>query len=270
MRPLTLLRIEPDAQLVFACGEAEEKVSRTLRIENTSEDKTAAWKVRTTAPEAFLVAPRAGTLAPGEVAEALVTLLPGSALAAGAGGLRRGSEDARFEVRAAPIVSGQTTVERADWCSFPRDTQETTQLRAVLRSTNGSANGRLHDSSREVLEAQPEHSHSWRPERPRRANLEADLYDGREPVAAARSSRELSTGRSPAISEASLRRPVAQKSAPAVLTANAKRMEEEEKPPPMGPITKAVLGVLIVILVFNLYLRPLLDMALGAASESSA
>lgn len=274
MRPLSLLRLEPDAQLVFATGEeASERIERTLRIENASEDTTVAWKVRTTAPEAFLVCPRSGVAAPGEAIETLITLLPGPASASGVGGLRGGA-DARFEVRAAPVEAGRSRVERTEWGNFPRESQESAQLRAIVRSacsTNGAGSGRWRDSRVEAGVEAEVPSTGWRPERPRRSQFEDD--PDRPPITSAWSSRELPS-RVSGLSEPSLRRPPAQKSAPALLSEDAsgepgrRPPEEDDKPPQMGPMTKAVLGVLIVILVFNLYLRPLLEVALGTSPPS--
>merc|ERR1740129_2278646 len=45
---------------------------------------------------------------------------------------------------------------------------------------------------------------------------------------------------------------------------------DPNKPPPMGPVTKAILGILIAILIFNLYLRPLLGVALGSGAPAPA
>ncbi|CAK0848517.1 unnamed protein product, partial [Prorocentrum cordatum] len=122
MRPLKLLALEPEA-LVFdrAAPGAEERVSSTLRILNRSEG-SAAWKVRTTAPEACLVAPRSGVLGPSESAEATITLLPSPLVRL------------RFEVRAAAVPADRGEVTRADWALIPQSELQGARLRGVVRA----------------------------------------------------------------------------------------------------------------------------------------
>merc|ERR1740117_600514 len=102
MAPLTLLSLEPVGRIAFPHG-AGEKVTKTLTITNKSEESTA-WKVRTTAPKAFLVLPRAGVLKAGEQVEAVITLLPES-----------GETDFRFEVGATQVEADRGRLEREAW-----------------------------------------------------------------------------------------------------------------------------------------------------------
>lgn len=293
MRPLSLLRLEPEAILFERVpGSPEEKVSKALRISNASDGR-AAWKVRTTAPGACLVTPRAGVLKPEEVVEATITIMPASLIG-----------DLRFEVRAAAVGPERDTIGRAEWAQIPQSDTEVARVRGILRGSNRVLNqgaGAGDTAGDEVRRSSPD-SPSGAGERSRgRAVLEelqeADAYaphpDGRWAVVEESESR-WQPGRPPRtqgfgagadwrarLAGSGGASAVAAPEGEAVLQRRARRVVEgtesppeepgagagvarakgaaADAPPPMGPATKAVLAVLIGILAFNLYIRPYLD-----------
>jgi len=302
MRPLSMLTLEPDTQIQFDGNVLEEKVFSNVTITNTTQDTHVAWKLRTTTPDSFLVAPRSGVLRPGECAAVVISLLP-----------RCGSNfDQRFEVRAAAIAANCSVVSRADWAKWSLQSQERRELRAVVHGRGAGNNNRLRGSieQRDSLNgayedpdanAEDWRQTAWRPERPRRTDLGTDIARRGGQVDCGignftHSSEAASVFTGPSRncgdvgsrgsgSETLVRRSTAAREEArsgvgltGVSTSCASQQREilpddtdSEKPPPMGPMTKAVLGLLIVVLIFNLYLRPLLDMALeGGSSRSSS
>lgn len=284
---LSLLRVEPESHLVFTRGgggngggegeapAAKVPLVQNLKITNTSEGN-AAWKVRTTAPQAFLVKPRAGVVKPGESAEVAITLLPDAGTGLGS--------DLRFEVRAAAVPAERESIERADWQDFPSTAVEVARLRALCREQRGDQQqqragaacggvgdgdavspesrrraGGASDRSERVFgggsaaaarraagggDERSDEPRGWRP--PRRPSREQDQT-------AASLGAASPSGAAGASSE---------KRGKATVLVNDGR-EDGDKLPPMSTATKGLLGVLIAILVFNLYLRPLLGFLLG-------
>lgn len=121
-KPLRSLRVEPDCRIAFPRG-AEENVSKALKILNPT-DKTIAWKVRTTGPEAVLVKPRAGVLEQNSSVEAEVTLLPKAEAAGGsaaAGGLR-------LQIQATVLEDGCEEFARTAWRDVPQSGIEAAEI----------------------------------------------------------------------------------------------------------------------------------------------
>jgi len=301
MRPLTMLTLEPDTQIQFDGSVLEDKVLSDLKITNTTQDTCVAWKLRTTAPDSFLVAPRSGVLRPGECAAVVITLLP-----------RCGTSfDQRFEVRAAAVATDCSVVSRADWAKWSLQSQETREFRAVVHGRSGGTNNNsrlrgsieqrdsLNTTNEDLDATEDRRPTSWRPERPRRTDLGADVARrggqvdyaissfngceaGSDSMGLSRNGRDFGSRSSG--SENLVRRSTAAREearsvvGPVDVSTSSTSQQREilqdstdsEKPPPMGPLTKAVLGLLIVILIFNLYLRPLLDMALENGGSSSS
>mmetsp|Transcript_3150 Transcript_3150/g.3414 ORF Transcript_3150/g.3414 Transcript_3150/m.3414 type:complete len:311 (+) Transcript_3150:39-971(+) len=308
MRPLSNLRLDPDARLVFPAA-GEEKVSQTLKILNSS-DESVAWKVRTTAPKAFLVLPRAGVLKPAAEIEVAITLLPNA-----------GENDLRFEVLAAVVNADCDHLERERWAEFPKRTLQVAELRAFLTSRTNGRHSQLREC-RDDQDGQKEIAAdagtvdragtSWGDMENdfeyRYGKQGEDFYrGGRGPEQ--RFAGSGTTGfqgrlgsRIGASGEAPFRRPAAvrrqqgeedeagteqMKGASARpgkrSTAERPRPDEgaspaadkgagnkdSDQPSPMDRKTKAVLAVLIGILVFNLYVRPLIAMAFQSSPSPS-
>jgi len=253
-----------------------------------------AWKVRTSAPAAFLVAPRAGLLASKGTVEVQITLLPSTS---------RG--DLRLEVRAVAVEEDRETLNRTDWRSFPDSTHQVARLHAALTSSGDGQRFASQDSLRD--RGQPDDSRhrvredkgfdaeqdaallnrygssnglarrslgtrKWEPDRPPRQSLDDsfDMYDAspsspRETLTrrpAAQRATTNGTGVSAGSSESSKRAARVN----GTHTSNSKSVDQGDgvlmqKPPPMSPLMKGFLGVLIAVLVVNLYLRPLVGMA---------
>lgn len=294
-KALSSLRLEPDSRLFFPPA-AEGQVTKPLKITNTSSG-SVAWKVRTNAPNAFLVAPRAGVLAPGSSVDAEVTLLPNSTFS-----------NWQFQVRAAAVDAECESIERGDWANFPESQQEMAQLRALRANTTPAAapgNGRdlgvadrdsygARDRSERREHRRPDEGTDYdyavgdgidgAPLESRRGydrghseGYSSSAYahrsygmpgeNGNDGFGMRRRGADrppwLQEGRACASSEASRRR-ASKHDEPDLLPVTddppeaGKRSPGLEKPPQMGPVTKGVMGFLIAVLVFNLYLRPLL------------
>lgn len=267
---------------------AEEQATRTMKLTNASESK-AAWKVRTTAPDSFLVAPRAGVLLAGECVEVAITLLPGPV-----------HGELRFEVRAVALDPARETFARNDWAEIPPSRQEVGYLRAarslsLTLSPNADA-ARLGaglgassswSGSNVDVDASYGPDDNYAQERHRRPDVDGSILEGRSRMCAREGEtlqRRSSAFRGSFATGRDAYRPssvvdssaVASRASSTASLSEAKRPSSKspdngssDRPPPMGPVTKAVLGVLILILVFNLYLRPLLDAALGSPAGAT-
>lgn len=293
MRPLSLLRLNPDSRIMFPFS-SEEKVLRTLQISNSTSEIAVAWKVRTTAPKAFLVLPRAGMLKPGESAEVEITLLPDS-----------GEGDLRFQVQATRIEDGRDRLERTAWAELPRSEREVAELRAVLVGktttpshgsegwTSDRVGGNNHGHAREqewpAGDGDGFRNHAGGAmlgERLRRPGFGASWGGGRgggetdggpaprNQAAATWETRGSTNSASttPPGSASSRLRERTKGGAPAGAAASTAAGDQRgpidvDRTPPVSLLTKVVLGVLIGALAVNLYLRPLLALALGSSSS---
>mmetsp|Transcript_88087 Transcript_88087/g.247658 ORF Transcript_88087/g.247658 Transcript_88087/m.247658 type:complete len:338 (+) Transcript_88087:95-1108(+) len=326
MKPLSLLRTTPEGHISLVPDEPAAKVTRPLKLTNTS-DGSVAWKVRTNAPEGFLVRPRSGVLNPGESVEAEITRLPG-AIAEGIFALIP-----RFEVRAACLDKDQHHVERGDWISKWRACdQEAGYVTAILRNAvvsrdENAGKGTAVRQGRQERPLEPSLNgfdspdplavgdDEWTPARrrgpaaceqrsgmagPRARGVRADLHpsycerggleDPSRPIknnrawsggydpdcdstlapAAApydrRSGGEASTRRRPPVEpDMECDREHVGRSAKRPVGASAEKLASqcssttgETQQTQMRPATKAILGLLISVLFFNLYLKPLL------------
>eukprot|EP00928_Gymnodinium_smaydae_P085509 TRINITY_DN689_c1_g1_i2.p1 TRINITY_DN689_c1_g1~~TRINITY_DN689_c1_g1_i2.p1 ORF type:complete len:290 (-),score=56.13 TRINITY_DN689_c1_g1_i2:55-924(-) len=283
VRSLACVRLVPDGELCFrgctapaaASGDAgasdkvaaEGKVARPLTLSNVS-DAPVAWKVRTNAPEAFLVCPRSGVLRPGESVEASVTLL----LRGPDGAAAELPARARFEVRAFAAEAGQCleTVSREDWSQWGRSRHEVGYVSAVLRDgaaawLEGRSRGEGGDETEAAWGGDDRRQQPSEERRPRRVREswggeapEGWRFEGDAPLL------PRSRGANKQVVPPAIARPAASDArdlqSPAPSPAAAKSGQ-------MGPLTKVVLGVLISVLAFNLYLKPLVTAFLGNSGE---
>mmetsp|Transcript_20862 Transcript_20862/g.52202 ORF Transcript_20862/g.52202 Transcript_20862/m.52202 type:complete len:304 (-) Transcript_20862:37-948(-) len=271
VRTLSLLRLEPDSHLLFNRGAsaglgensptvdqeggAKAPIIQTLKITNTSEGNVA-WKVRTTAPRAFLVKPRAGIVKGGETAEAIITLLPDFVATVG---------DFRFEVRAVAVPPERDSIERTDWQDFSSTAVQAARLRAVLSEARGNS---VEQQVRASASRSSTVDDVFTPERRRNdgsgfatsqaptsrrlvGNRDVDERWDEQRRRASNSREAADVGKSSSsVAE------TGERNKATVLVSDGQ--QDSDKLPPMSFATKALMGVLICILVFNLYLRPLL------------
>mmetsp|Transcript_121308 Transcript_121308/g.387650 ORF Transcript_121308/g.387650 Transcript_121308/m.387650 type:complete len:210 (-) Transcript_121308:138-767(-) len=113
MPPMKLLKCDPEETLTFVNIPNNSTPSKILRL--TNQHKTnVAFKVKTTAPKAYLVRPSFGTLKPGESQEIQIILQPQQ------GDMSKDANNHRFLVQAVAIPNNEQ-VPRESWASFPKD-----------------------------------------------------------------------------------------------------------------------------------------------------
>jgi DNA-directed RNA polymerase I, II, and III subunit RPABC2 len=119
---MQLLSLNPDTSLIFNKTPLSASPSRMLKLTNISNGNVA-FKVKTTAPKAYLVRPSSGTLRSGDQQEVQIILQP-----QGADGQ---TNNHRFLVQAVSVNSSEQ-VSRDWWSEVPRDTIQEQKLNVVL------------------------------------------------------------------------------------------------------------------------------------------
>eukprot|EP00418_Pyrodinium_bahamense_P007805 CAMPEP_0179121028 /NCGR_PEP_ID=MMETSP0796-20121207/57055_1 /TAXON_ID=73915 /ORGANISM="Pyrodinium bahamense, Strain pbaha01" /LENGTH=228 /DNA_ID=CAMNT_0020819599 /DNA_START=18 /DNA_END=700 /DNA_ORIENTATION=+ len=119
---MTLLQLDPDTTLQFSKTPNTASPSRTLKLTNLTTNHVA-FKVKTTAPKAYLVRPSAGTLRPREHQEVQIILQPQ--------GAECQANSHRFLVQATAVSSAEQ-VSREQWAEFPKDLIQEQRLNVVL------------------------------------------------------------------------------------------------------------------------------------------
>jgi DNA-directed RNA polymerase I, II, and III subunit RPABC2 len=116
MVQLTMLQVEPDSSLHFCKTPSTPSPSRTLKLTNTHSGHVA-FKVKTTAPKAYLVRPSSGTLRPRASQEVQIILQPA--------GITDGHvNNHRFLVQAVEVATSEP-LSREDFQKFrPEQIQE--------------------------------------------------------------------------------------------------------------------------------------------------
>jgi len=114
---MQLLQLEPETNLQF------NNSHKTLLKLSNSGGGNVAFKVKTTAPKAYLVRPSAGTLRPNGSQEVQIILQPQGADA--------NTNSHRFLVQAVSVQSSEN-VTREQWSEFPKDTVQEQRLNVVL------------------------------------------------------------------------------------------------------------------------------------------
>jgi len=119
---MQLLQLEPESALHFNKTPMTSSPSRVLKVTNMSSGNVA-FKVKTTAPKAYLVRPSSGTLKPNGFQEVQIILQPQGADA--------NTFTHRFLVQAVPVQSSET-VSREQWFEYPKDAIQEQRLSVVL------------------------------------------------------------------------------------------------------------------------------------------
>mmetsp|Transcript_58038 Transcript_58038/g.149391 ORF Transcript_58038/g.149391 Transcript_58038/m.149391 type:complete len:227 (+) Transcript_58038:105-785(+) len=125
---MTLLKLEPEATLVFCKTPQSSSPSRMLKLTNVSSGNVA-FKVKTTAPKAYLVRPSSGTLRPRENQEVQIILQPQ--------GLE-GQAAHRFLVQAVQVPSTDI-VSKEQWALFGKDAVEDQKLNVIVEERETDA-----------------------------------------------------------------------------------------------------------------------------------
>lgn len=133
---MTLLRLEPEDTLYFCKTPMTTSPNRMLKLTNIHSGNVA-FKVKTTAPKAYLVRPSSGTLRPREHQEVQIILQPQ--------GTDGQANNHRFLVQAVP-VSDSEPVSREDWAKFPKEALQEQRLNVVLEEQNEEKPAKSNDT----------------------------------------------------------------------------------------------------------------------------
>lgn len=132
MPPLTLMTINPEETLVFTKTPQSNTPSKILTLTNDSQ-VNVAFKVKTTAPKAYVVKPSYGTLRPRENQEVQIILqLQGQ-------GADVSVSTHRFLVQAVPAPSSEE-VPREQWSNFANEIIQSTKLNVQVDQREGDVN----------------------------------------------------------------------------------------------------------------------------------
>jgi len=126
MPAMGLLSLEPDSTLYFCKSQSTTSPFRMLKLSNSSNG-SVAFKVKTTAPKAYLVRPSSGVLKPGENQEVQIIL---QAQPANSGEPATNAQD-RFLVQAVAVGENEA-VSREDWAKFGKDRVHEQKLNVIV------------------------------------------------------------------------------------------------------------------------------------------
>jgi hypothetical protein len=132
MPPLTLLTINPEETLVFTKTPQSNTPSKILTLTNDSQ-VNVAFKVKTTAPKAYVVKPSYGTLRPRESQEVQIILQPQGQ------GADVSVSTHRFLVQAVPAPSSEE-VPREQWSNFANEIIQSTKLNVQVDQRENDVN----------------------------------------------------------------------------------------------------------------------------------
>lgn len=119
---MTLLELEPKDTLHFCKTPMTTSPSRVLKLTNANA-ANVAFKVKTTAPKAYLVRPASGTLRPKETQEVQIILQPQ--------GMDGSNTSHRFLVQATAVDSSEP-VSREYWTTLQKEALQEQRLNVVL------------------------------------------------------------------------------------------------------------------------------------------
>jgi hypothetical protein len=126
---MNLLQLEPESTLYFCKTPLQTSPNRNLKLTNNGSGYVA-FKVKTTAPKAYLVRPSSGTLRPRESTEVQIILQP-----TGSDGQ---ANNHRFLVQAVGVQSSEA-VSREEWGSYPKESIQEQRLNVVLEEREDDA-----------------------------------------------------------------------------------------------------------------------------------
>mmetsp|Transcript_24756 Transcript_24756/g.53834 ORF Transcript_24756/g.53834 Transcript_24756/m.53834 type:complete len:214 (+) Transcript_24756:160-801(+) len=126
MSAMKLLKIEPENMLTFVQTSGHPPPSKTLRLTN-NHSSNVAFKVKTTAPKAYLVRPSTGTLTRGQSQDVQILFQSSSG-----SDIVKEANTHRFLVQAVAI-SGNEQVSRDSWASFKKEEVQEQRLGVSLR-----------------------------------------------------------------------------------------------------------------------------------------
>jgi len=121
-KAMTLLELEPKDTLHFCKTPMTTSPSRVLKLTNTNSGNVA-FKVKTTAPKAYLVRPASGTLRPKETQEVQIILQPQ--------GMEGSGTSHRFLVQATAVDNSEP-VSREYWTTLSKEALQEQRLNVVL------------------------------------------------------------------------------------------------------------------------------------------
>lgn len=125
MPAMGLLTLEPDSTLYFCKSQSTTSPFRMLKLSNSSNG-SVAFKVKTTAPKAYLVRPSSGVLKPSENQEVQIILQ-----AQPQSGEPSSNAQDRFLVQAVAVGENEV-VTREDWAKFSKDRVHEQKLNVIV------------------------------------------------------------------------------------------------------------------------------------------
>jgi len=134
---MTLLSLDPEQTLHFCKTPTTTSPNRILKLTN-SHNGNVAFKVKTTAPKAYLVRPSSGNLRPRETQEVQIILQP-----TGSDGQ---ANNHRFLVQAVAVQNTEA-VTREQWAEFGKDVIQEQRLNVVLEERDAEHAGQEKDAS---------------------------------------------------------------------------------------------------------------------------
>lgn len=129
MPPMTILTLDPDTTLNFVKTANTTSPMKVMKLTN-NHNGHVAFKVKTTAPKAYLVRPSNGTLKPKETQE--VSIILQAQTAGDAANPDRSNTD-RFLVHAVAVKDSEP-VSREEWNNFPKETLHEQKLNVKVFS----------------------------------------------------------------------------------------------------------------------------------------
>lgn len=127
---MQLLQLEPENILQFNKTPMTSSPNRMLKLTNPSSGHVA-FKVKTTAPKAYLVRPSSGTLKPNGQQEVQIILQPQNSADAN-------TNSHRFLVQAVPVQNGEA-VTREQWQEFQKEIIQEQRLSVLLEEQQAEA-----------------------------------------------------------------------------------------------------------------------------------
>lgn len=131
---MSMLTLEPDSTLYFSRSQSTTSPHRNLRLSNTHTG-SVAFKVKTTAPKAYLVRPSSGILKPDENQEVQIILQ-----AQPQQGDTQSNASDRFLVQAVAVGENEV-VTREDWAKFAKDKIQEQKLNVIVEDEGAAPDG---------------------------------------------------------------------------------------------------------------------------------
>lgn len=161
---MTLLKLDPDTMLQFCKTGQGSSPSRILKLTNTTQGQVA-FKVKTTAPKAYLVRPSAGVVGPNGQQEVQIILQPQ--------GIEGQPNNHRFLVQAVASSSAEP-LSRDEWADLAKGNPTTKTGKNALQEQRLSVEVENQEERQEERPGGMPPARSFEANAPERVNLTAN------------------------------------------------------------------------------------------------